>query len=51
MEMSLILAKIFYTYDPELVDKTLDWEGQSHTHILWWKPALNVRFRSRKLCT
>ncbi len=43
VEISLILAKLHWTYDLELLDKDLDWEGQSHMHVMWWKPALNVR--------
>lgn len=44
MEISLIMAKMHWMYDLDLVNKKLDWEGQSHMHILWWKPALNIRF-------
>ena len=45
--MSLILAKIFLKYNLELVNPTLDWEGQSRIHIMWWKPDLYVRFLER----
>jgi hypothetical protein len=48
MEMNLILAKLFWRYDLELMDKDLDWEGQSQMHIMWWKPELKVRFHERK---
>lgn len=48
MEMNLILAKIFWRYDLELMDKDLDWEGESQMHIMWWKPELKVRFHERK---
>jgi cytochrome P450 len=48
MEMNLILAKLFWRYDLELVNKDLDWEGQSHMHVMWWKPELKVRFHERK---
>lgn len=48
MEMSLILAKLLFTYDLELLDKNLDWEGQSYMHVQWWKPELWVRFKERK---
>ena len=44
VEISLILAKMHWTYDLELMDKNLDWEGQSHMHVMWWKPAVNIRF-------
>lgn len=47
VEMSLILAKIFFKFDLELINKNLDWEGESQGHILWWKPKLYVRFIGR----
>ena len=46
--MNLILAKLHFTYDMELVNKNLDWEGQSHIHVMWWKPDLYVRFTPRE---
>ncbi|CAJ0553060.1 Ff.00g115720.m01.CDS01 [Fusarium sp. VM40] len=45
MEIGLILSKLHYDYDLELVDDQLDWLGQSRMHVMWWKPSLNVRFR------
>ena len=48
MEMSLILAKLFFTFEPNLLDKNLDWEGQSRMHVQWWKPELKVRFTERR---
>lgn len=47
MELNLILAKMIWKYDLELVNKDLDWEGQSHMHVMWWKPKLMVRFTER----
>ena len=47
VEMSLLLAKLHFSYDLELVDKNLDWERQSHMHVMWWKPSLKVRLRPR----
>ncbi|KAJ4349462.1 uncharacterized protein N0V89_008077 [Didymosphaeria variabile] len=47
MEMNLILAKLHWTYDFELVDKSLDWEGSSHLHVMWWKPDLWVKVLPR----
>ena len=47
MEMNLILAKMLWRFDMELVDKELDWEGESHMHVMWWKPDLKVTFRDR----
>ncbi|MCJ1296591.1 hypothetical protein MMC34_008157 [Xylographa carneopallida] len=43
MEMSLLLAKIFFNFDVQLVDDSLDFEGQSHMHVQWWKPEMRVR--------
>ncbi|KAJ6134169.1 cytochrome P450 [Penicillium sp. IBT 18751x] len=44
MEICLILAKMHYNFDLELMDKGLDWEAQSRIHMMWWKPKLPVRF-------
>lgn len=45
MEISLIMAKLHLQYDLELVNKdSLDWARQSRCHVMWWKPALNLRF-------
>ena len=44
VEISLILAKMHFTCDLELVDQYLDWEGQSFLYVNWWKPDLFVRF-------
>ena len=46
--MSLLLSKILYRYDPEIVNEELDWESNCHMHINWWKPVLNVRFLETK---
>ena len=48
MEMSLLLAKMHFVYDLELVDERLDWEGSSHLHVQFWKPNLWIRFSRRK---
>lgn len=48
MEMSLILAKMLWRYDLELVNEELDWLGESKVHVMWWKPELMVRFMVRK---
>lgn len=47
MEINLILVKMLWRYDLELVDQDLDWEGRSQMHVMWWKPDLRVRFRER----
>lgn len=48
MEINLILAKMLWTYDLELLDQSLDWVAQSQLHVMWWKPELMVRFRPRQ---
>lgn len=35
---------MLYRYDVEMLNKELDWEKQSHVHVMWWKPELRVRF-------
>jgi len=40
--MSSLLAKLHFKYNLELVDKHLDWEGESHMYVQWWKPKLRV---------
>lgn len=44
MEICLILAKMHYEFDLELMDKNPDWETQSRIHMMWWKPKLPIRF-------
>jgi hypothetical protein len=48
-EMSLILAKMHFQCDLELVDPTFDWLKDSCLHVMWWKPALYIRFKPAKL--
>ncbi|KAI0396358.1 cytochrome P450 [Xylariaceae sp. FL0594] len=45
LELNLILAKMLWTYDMELINKDLDWEGESHEHVMWSKPDLFVTFK------
>ena len=47
MEMNLLLAKMLWTYDLELVNRDLDWLKEGRVHMLWWKPKLFVRFHRR----
>lgn len=47
MEMRTILAKVYWSFDLELVDKDLDWHAQSEMHTLWKKPNLMVRLKKR----
>ncbi|KAK1638560.1 cytochrome P450, partial [Colletotrichum phormii] len=48
MEINLILAKMLWKYNLDLVNKEVDWEQESQLHVMWWKPALMVRFTERK---
>ncbi|KAI9368157.1 cytochrome P450 [Aspergillus egyptiacus] len=48
MEMNLILAKMLWTYNLELVNKDLDWLKEGKVHVLWWKPKLMIRFHKRQ---
>jgi hypothetical protein len=44
MELNLVLAKLVWSYDMELVNKEIDWINDSKVHVLWWKPELYVRY-------
>lgn len=44
LEMSLILAKMVWRYDMELLDKDLNFERECRIHVMWWKPEVNVTF-------
>ncbi|TGZ76304.1 cytochrome P450 [Ascodesmis nigricans] len=50
MEMRLILAKMLWVYDMELVDDVdkLDWVRDGTANPLWRKPPLMVRFTRRE---
>ncbi|KAK2754364.1 hypothetical protein FQN54_007008 [Arachnomyces sp. PD_36] len=47
LEVNLLLAKILWTYDLELMNKEVDWLKEGKAHLLWWKPKLFVRFHKR----
>ena len=47
-EMRLILAKVLFNFDMELVNKERDWMGEQKVFALWEKPALEVRLRPVK---
>lgn len=49
MQINLILAKLVWMYDMEILDPDLDWEGQSHQHVMWQRPNLMVRFSPRRV--
>jgi hypothetical protein len=43
--MRLILAKMLFNFDLELVDKESDWMSEQKCFTLWEKGALMVRLR------
>ena len=47
VEMKLILARIVYNFDLELVDEKDDWFDQK-TFILWDKKPLMVRVKEKE---
>lgn len=47
LEMRTILAKMLWCFDMELMDKRLDWDGDSKCYTLWQKPDLNIKFTRR----
>lgn len=46
MEMRVVLARMIWEFDWELVTKDLVWERDSKLHVLWKKPELRVKFTS-----
>ena len=44
-EMRLILSKVLFAFDLELVDKERDWMGEQKVFVLWEKGALNVKLK------
>ena len=49
MEMRLLLAKIIYRFDMNLVNKDLDWDRDTLTETFWKKPDLLVTFAERDM--
>ena len=48
MELHMVLAKLLFTYELELVNTDLDWHRDSRMATLWQKPELMVRVKPRK---
>jgi hypothetical protein len=46
--MRLILAKVLFSFDLELVDKTQEWMKGQKVFTLWNKPSLVVKIRPVK---
>ncbi|KAI3328827.1 cytochrome P450 [Ustulina deusta] len=47
LQLSLVFAKILYTYDLEMLDPIMDWEARSRHWIMWWKPPIRVLAHNR----
>ncbi|KAI0890402.1 benzoate 4-monooxygenase cytochrome P450 [Annulohypoxylon maeteangense] len=47
LELHVTLAKLFWVYDLELVDPTLDWHKEIRMVSLWKVPKLMIRARNR----
>ncbi|KAE8143178.1 cytochrome P450 [Aspergillus pseudotamarii] len=47
MEINMLLAKLLWKYDMELVNKDLDWLEEGKVFVMWWKPELWIRFHER----
>ncbi|MCJ1314166.1 hypothetical protein MMC25_007846 [Agyrium rufum] len=47
MELNVILARLVFTYEVELVSTHLDWQRDSRMQTLWQKPELRVKFLRR----
>lgn len=47
LESRVILAKMAWKYDWELVTKDVDWYRDSRLYLLWKKPDMRVRFHPR----
>jgi hypothetical protein len=43
MEMRILIAKMVFHFDYELVDDNLDWVRDSRCYVLWQKPDLCTR--------
>lgn len=49
MQIRLLLAKMFFEFDFELVQPDLEWNSNCGSFSVWpVKPDLYVRFRERK---
>ena len=47
-EIRLVLSKMLWVYDMELVNKDLNLDRDSTTYFLWIKPEIWVRFTRRQ---
>lgn len=47
MELRIILSKLVWAYDWELIDKDVDWVRGNKLYLLWKKPEMKMRFYPR----
>lgn len=48
MEMRIVLAKLYFTFDVELLDHDLDWHRDSRMYLIWQRQELNARLNLRE---
>jgi hypothetical protein len=46
-EIKLVLARIIYNFDMELVDKNSDWMRNQKVYIIWRKSELLIKLKER----
>lgn len=51
IELSLLLSKILWVYDIELLNTDVDWLRDSKMAMLWKKPKLMVKTTPRQVIT
>jgi cytochrome P450 len=47
LELRVILAKMVWAYEWEMVDKDVDWVRDNKMYLLWMKPEMKMRFHPR----
>ncbi|KAL5403457.1 hypothetical protein PMIN06_009756 [Paraphaeosphaeria minitans] len=47
LELRVILAKMVWAYEWEMVDKDVDWIRDNKMYLLWKKPEMKMRFHPR----
>lgn len=47
LELRVIVAKMVWAYEWEMVDKDVDWNRDNKMYLLWKKPDMKMRFHPR----
>ena len=47
LEMRLVLSKMLWVYDMQLMNPNLDWDRDNMCYMLWDKPDLMVKYTRR----